>query len=103
MDGYIEGDIKVNHNLIISEIGRIKGDITADQVIVNGVFDGTCHANKVEILGKGRIQGTVYTDNLCIDSGGKFVGVTKAAEHEKVSSIKMLDKKEPQSNKASNM
>ena len=80
IDGRIEGTLNVGHTVIISESGLIKGEVFAERVIVNGIFEGTCHAGVIEILSNGYIKGTIYSDNLSIESGGRFHGVTHASE-----------------------
>lgn len=80
MDGTVEGEIHVDQTLVLSESGRAVGDILADHVVVNGEFEGTCRANKIEILRNGRVYGTIYSDELIIEQGGRFNGVIHPAE-----------------------
>ncbi len=80
IDGVIQGQIHVSKTLVVSESGQVKGDIFAAKVVINGIFEGTCCADKVEVLSKGRISGTIYTDDLSIEQGGKFNGVTNSAK-----------------------
>ena len=56
------------------------GEITTDRLIINGEFEGTCHAERIEILSQGCVSGTVYSDNLSIEPGGKFTGITNPSE-----------------------
>jgi cytoskeletal protein CcmA (bactofilin family) len=80
IDGYVEGQVEVINQLKISESGNVQGDITTERLIINGNFEGTCHATYVDILSSGRVSGTVYSDNLSIEPGGKFTGITHPAE-----------------------
>lgn len=80
IDGIIEGQIHVSKTLVVSESGQVKGDIFASKVVINGIFEGTCSADKIEVLAKGRVSGTIYTDDLSIEQGGKFNGVTHPAK-----------------------
>ncbi|CAM2916148.1 bactofilin family protein [Vibrio rarus] len=84
VDGTIIGQVSVEQALIVSQSGRVEGDIFAGKVIVNGVIEGSCHATSVEILESGQIQGTIYTDDLSIERGGKFNGDTQPAQKEQV-------------------
>ncbi|MGD8112753.1 bactofilin family protein [Vibrio sp. TRT 17S01] len=88
IDGLVDGQVHVNNSLLISESGTVKGDIFATRVVINGIFDGNCHADKIEILAKGQVTGTLYTDDLSIDQGGKFNGVTQPAKAKQVVDIK---------------
>ncbi|NLQ16234.1 polymer-forming cytoskeletal family protein [Marinomonas sp. M1K-6] len=80
IDGHVEGQIEVANQLKISESGNVLGEIITERLIVNGSFEGTCHANHVDILSNGRVSGIVYSDNLSIEPGGKFTGVTHPSE-----------------------
>ncbi|WOD08023.1 polymer-forming cytoskeletal protein [Marinomonas sp. GJ51-6] len=80
IDGYVEGQIEVNNLLRISETGNVVGEILTERLIINGTFEGVCRATYIEVLSSGRVTGTVYSDNLSIESGGKFMGVTKSPE-----------------------
>jgi len=76
VDGSVEGEIHVNKTLVISESGQAIGDIFAEHLVINGEFEGTCHAAKIEILSNGKVNGTIYSDDLSIEQGGRFNGVT---------------------------
>ncbi|KKO48566.1 hypothetical protein VT06_10770 [Arsukibacterium sp. MJ3] len=95
VDGYVEGKISSEKTLIISAAGRIKGEVTADKVIINGLFDGQLFANTVEILPQGKAQGTIHTDDLCIERGGSFIGETLPATEDKVVKLSKIEQKQP--------
>ncbi len=78
--------------MVISETGQLNGEVYADKVVVNGLFEGVCHAASVEILAKGRMSGTIYSDNLSIEPGGKFNGQTYAAPEQQVVELPELKK-----------
>lgn len=84
VDGIIDGTMKLEKSLVVSRTGRIKGEVWADKIIVNGQVEGICHANAIEILDKGIVSGSIYCDNLSIDRGGKFFGTTFPAETQHV-------------------
>lgn len=76
VDGVVEGQLHIQETLIISQTGRVIGEVYAERVVVNGILEGICHANIVEVLNQGCLTGTVYSDNLSIERGGKFIGNT---------------------------
>lgn len=76
-----------DRSLIISASGRIKGEITADKVIINGLFDGDCYANSVEILPQGKAHGVIHCDDLSIERGGSFLGKTMPTSSDQVISL----------------
>ena len=90
VDGSIDGQIHVEKTLVISESGVVSGEIFAQHVIVNGEFEGTCHADKIEILNKGQVTGTLYSDDLSIEQGGRFNGVTYPASGENVAQLAQI-------------
>ncbi|SBO11278.1 Polymer-forming cytoskeletal [Vibrio mediterranei] len=75
----------------------MKGEIFAKQLIVNGIVEGNCHAEHIQILANGRVKGKVWSNNLSIEPGGKFFGETaEFPDHEVVN----LKSKEPSSTNA---
>lgn len=84
VDGRIEGKLTLEKHLLVSQQGRLKGEIQADKIVVNGLVEGSCRANVMEILENGVVSGTIFCDNLSIERGGKFLGTTHATEQEQV-------------------
>ncbi|RNF71755.1 polymer-forming cytoskeletal family protein [Marinomonas rhizomae] len=80
IDGNVEGQIEAKNQIKISTSGSVQGEITTERLIINGNFEGICHATYIEILSYGRVSGTVYSDNLSIEPGGKFMGVTHSSD-----------------------
>ncbi|WP_245905423.1 bactofilin family protein [Photobacterium lipolyticum] len=87
VDGYVEGKIRTEQTLVISTKGRVKGEIIANHVVINGLHDGTCYANTIEILQEGKASGTIYCDDLSIERGGSFLGETHPTSKETVIAI----------------
>lgn len=92
IDGYFNGDIKVNNIVIVGRTGELYGDIKAQRVLVNGKFKGNIIADSVEflehgvgegeiqankILVKGLWQGKLYCGGLFIDAGAKVFSNAK--------------------------
>jgi cytoskeletal protein CcmA (bactofilin family) len=91
VDGYVEGKIISDNTLVISVSGRVKGEVTADKVIINGLFDGNCYANSVEILPQGKAHGVIHCDDLSIERGGSFLGKTLPTSSEQIISLPKTD------------
>ncbi|QUX91557.1 polymer-forming cytoskeletal family protein [Marinomonas sp. A3A] len=93
IDGNVEGQIEAKNQIKISTSGNVQGEITTERLIINGNFEGICHATYIEILSCGRVSGTVYSDNLSIEPGGKFMGITNPSDKvvEKQESLSSLD------------
>ncbi|EKO3564546.1 polymer-forming cytoskeletal protein [Vibrio metschnikovii] len=100
IDGLVDGQLHVIKTIVVSESGAVNGDIFAQHVIINGAFEGTCHADKIEILSKGVVNGTLYTDDLSIEQGGRFNGMTHPAAGENVTQlVDAVDAKETKNTK----
>ncbi|WP_084705446.1 bactofilin family protein [Vibrio mexicanus] len=84
VDGQIEGQLHVEKALVISQSGSVKGEVFANHVIINGEFEGVCHASRIEILSQGRATGEIYSDDLSIEKGGKFNGLTHSVQDKQV-------------------
>lgn len=100
MDGTVDGQIYVAKTLVISEGGVISGEIFAQHMIVNGEFEGTCHADKIEILSKGQVTGSLYSDDLTIEQGGRFHGVTYPSSDKNVAQLTDLSEEKELKNAA---
>jgi cytoskeletal protein CcmA (bactofilin family) len=87
IDGFVEGKIVSEKTVVISAGGRVKGELTADKVIINGMFEGECFANSVEILPQGKAHGSLHSDDLSIERGGSFIGKTLPASTDQVISL----------------
>lgn len=77
VDGEIDGIIKSQNNVHVGKNGRIKGELIAKSVIVQGKINGTIDANRVEIKAHGHIMGTVISNELIIEAKGIFEGDSK--------------------------
>ena len=95
VDGYVEGKIVCDRSLIVSASGRVKGEVTADKIIINGLFDGECYANSVEILPQGKAHGVIHCDELSIERGGSFLGKTLPTSTDDVVSLPKGEQKKP--------
>ncbi len=74
IDGKFEGVILEADVITIGITGEVIGDIKANNLIVNGLFDGNIDCNKIQILPDGKVIGNVKYNELVIDSNGKFEG-----------------------------
>lgn len=82
--GKIEGEVKSDKNVIITETAYIKGPISAETVQVAGVVYGAITATaKLEILPTGKLYGSTTTKDLNIRSGAIFIGKSNMPDGEK--------------------
>jgi cytoskeletal protein CcmA (bactofilin family) len=74
IDGKFEGVILEANVISIGPTGEVIGDIKANNLIVNGLFDGKIDCNEVQILSEGKVIGEMRYNELIIETNGKFEG-----------------------------
>jgi len=73
VEGTVEGDIRA-HLLTIGESATIKGEVTADDVVVNGRVVGRVRGLKVRLTATARVEGDIIHKTIAIESGAHFEG-----------------------------
>ncbi len=75
IDGLINGGIDQADAVIVGDTGKIKGDITAQTVIVSGEVEGNIHSYiSIELMEEGKIKGDIKTSQISINEGAFFEG-----------------------------
>ncbi|MCM1087946.1 MAG: polymer-forming cytoskeletal protein [Muribaculaceae bacterium] len=75
IDGTLNGNCDCKEQLIVGIDGQIKGDITAQSVLISGKVEGDIVANgKIELLSTGKIVGNISAKSLVIDEDACFDG-----------------------------
>ena len=74
IDGKFEGVILEADVISIGLTGEVIGDIKANNLVVNGLFDGKIDCNVVQILEHGKVIGDMQYNELIIETNGKFEG-----------------------------
>ncbi|KEY60309.1 polymer-forming cytoskeletal protein [Serratia sp. DD3] len=74
VEGRIEGNITCTQSVRIEHSGQVKGEVRAQQIMINGSVEGRCYADSLSILTKGSMQGDIYADEISIEKGGLFIG-----------------------------
>ena len=95
MEGVLNGDIKGNKLINVGKTGQVKGNITAETVVVDGEVSGEIVADKVEIGNTGKVYATITSAVFVIQEGGLFEGRKKI----KIALIKEEDGKGKKENK----
>lgn len=73
VEGIVEGDIRA-HLLTVGESATIKGEIVADDVVVNGRVIGRVRGLKVRLTSTARVEGDIIHKTIAIESGAHFEG-----------------------------
>jgi cytoskeletal protein CcmA (bactofilin family) len=93
VDGLFEGMIRSNKLVTVGKNGKVKGDVHASKLVVQGLVDGIIEAELVEIKSTGRVHGSVTSAELAIEAKGVFEGDSKIKNAEKLSVPKKTEVK----------
>ncbi|WP_419678426.1 bactofilin family protein [Aliarcobacter lanthieri] len=94
IDGYFEGNIVSEQEINIGKEGKIKGEIIALRVIVQGLAEGSINADRVDIKPDGKVTGSVISEEFVIEAKGIFEGnsLVKRSEENTTPKIKKEEK-----------
>lgn len=79
LDGKVVGNVSAENSegsvLIVSDKGRVEGDVSVSYAVINGEVTGNVYASeKLELSGKARINGNVHYNLLEMASGAEVNG-----------------------------
>jgi len=76
IQGEVDGTIKVQgHNVTISKTGKVKANIEAKQIIVEGQLEGDLNGDeKVIIRETGNVYGNIVSPRVTLEDGALFKG-----------------------------
>lgn len=77
IDGRLQGNLS-GTCLVLSESGRIIGDVATDSLICYGQIDGDLKVGKLFLKKTGVINGRVETSDLSVESGGRLNGEVRS-------------------------
>lgn len=73
VEGVVEGDIRA-HLLTVGESATIRGEIVADDIVINGRVVGRVRGLKVRLTSTARVEGDIVHKTIAIESGAHFEG-----------------------------
>ncbi|MBE0413061.1 polymer-forming cytoskeletal protein [Yoonia sp.] len=79
VEGEVEGDIRA-HLLTVGEGATVKGEVVADDVVVNGRVIGRVRGLKVRLTSTARVEGDIIHKTIAIESGAHFEGSVQRQE-----------------------
>ncbi|MBO7610709.1 MAG: polymer-forming cytoskeletal protein [Elusimicrobia bacterium] len=83
IDGTLIGSVKEAANVIVGENAKVKGNICANYVVVDGIVEGNITATEsIELLAKSKVTGDITTTLLSINEGAIFKGKSVMLEKE---------------------
>ncbi len=73
--GVLEGDLKVDGNVFLTEGGSVEGTIQGNTINIAGSMKGDVNArHKVFLASSANVQGSIHADRLVIEEGAIFDG-----------------------------
>lgn len=81
IDGLIDGNVKGEY-LVLSETGKIIGDVNVDSLICHGTIEGNINCKLVTAHPTAAIHGILSAANLTVESGASLNGEIKAIQHQ---------------------
>lgn len=69
----VDGDIRA-HLLTVGESATIRGEIVADDIVINGRVIGRVRGLKVRLTSTARVEGDIIHKTIAIESGAHFEG-----------------------------
>ena len=79
IEGTVEGDIRA-HLLTVGEGATVKGEVMADDVVVNGKVVGRVRGIKVRLTSTAKVEGDIIHKTIAIESGAHFEGSVQRRE-----------------------
>jgi Polymer-forming cytoskeletal len=76
----LSSDLTVAHLLTVGESATIRGEIVADDIVVNGRVIGRVRGLKVRLTSTARVEGDIIHKTIAIESGAHFEGSVQRQE-----------------------
>lgn len=79
VEGQIHGDIRCAH-LIVAQDAIVRGNITAEEVVVRGKVKGVIRAFRVQLMSTSQVDSEIFHKSLAVEEGANFEGVSRRRE-----------------------
>ncbi|CTQ33950.1 bactofilin family protein [Jannaschia rubra] len=76
IEGEVEGNIHA-HLLTVGEGSTVRGEVIADDIVVNGRVIGRVRGLKVRLTSTARVEGDIIHKTIAIESGAHFEGAVQ--------------------------
>lgn len=81
IEGQIDGAVLRARQVMLAREGSIRGDVTADEVVVGGVIDGNVSASdRLELQTTAVINGDIATKSIVVMEGARINGGVRMTE-----------------------
>jgi cytoskeletal protein CcmA (bactofilin family) len=93
VEGKIEGNIKA-YLLTVGQGALIKGEILAEEIIVNGEIIGTLVGTKIYLSSSAKVKGDIVHKTIAIENGAIFEGSIKQSDDPLTASAQKIQDRE---------
>lgn len=73
IEGTVEGDVRASQ-LTVGETATIRGELSAEDVVVNGHVIGRLRGRKVRLTATAHVEGDIVHKTIAIEAGANFEG-----------------------------
>lgn len=81
VEGRIDGSVRRARQVMLAKEGAIRGDVTANEVVVGGVIDGNVTASeRLELQTTAVVNGDITTKSIVVMEGARINGGVKMTE-----------------------
>lgn len=81
VEGSIDGSVENARQVMLAREGSIRGDVTADEVVVGGVIDGNVTAEeRLELQTTAVVNGDIATKSIVVMEGARINGGVRMTE-----------------------
>jgi cytoskeletal protein CcmA (bactofilin family) len=74
--GRLVGDIHATR-LLICEGAEVEGNVTVQELVIDGTFKGTIKGNSVKLQGSASVEGEIFNKSLTIEQNVLFEGMAR--------------------------
>jgi cytoskeletal protein CcmA (bactofilin family) len=74
--GRVIGDIHATR-LLICAGAEVEGNVTVQEMVIDGAFKGAIHGNSVKLQGTASVEGEIFNKSLTIEQNALFEGVAR--------------------------
>jgi cytoskeletal protein CcmA (bactofilin family) len=79
VDCDFEGDVS-GAEVVISERGRVKGNVVGERVLVLGKIFGAIQGGIITLMSSAQVEGDIQHKSLTIETGAEFAGRSRLSD-----------------------
>ncbi len=86
LGGKVNGDLTTAGDVLVEKTSAIKGNVTGNSIVVNGLIKGNISAkDRIELKGNAKVAGDIKAKRLVVEEGVTLVGKMEIVAAEGVS------------------